>query len=75
MLKLQFYFSGLTAETAGDIAVKVGLADKKAQVTEMLLNLYKLFLEKDALLIEINPYAEDSTGDCKIFISINLKFV
>ncbi|CAB0011331.1 unnamed protein product [Nesidiocoris tenuis] len=66
---------GLTAETAGDIAVKVGLADKKAQVTEMLLNLYKLFLEKDALLIEINPYAEDSTGDCKIFISINLKFV
>ncbi|BES95716.1 succinyl-CoA synthetase beta [Nesidiocoris tenuis] len=62
---------GLTAETAGDIAVKVGLADKKAQVTEMLLNLYKLFLEKDALLIEINPYAEDSTGD---YFCLDAKF-
>ncbi|KAF6206484.1 hypothetical protein GE061_017717 [Apolygus lucorum] len=62
---------GLSAEVAGDIAVKVGLEDKKAQVTEMLLNLYKLFLEKDALLIEINPYAEDSTGD---YFSLDAKF-
>jgi len=62
---------GLSADVAGDIAVKVGLGDKKAQVTEMLLNLYKLFLEKDALLIEINPYAEDSTGD---YFSLDAKF-
>lgn len=62
---------GLTAEQAGEIAVKVGLGDKKAQVTEMLLNLYKLFLDKDALLIEINPYAEDSTGD---YFCLDAKF-
>lgn len=26
----------------------------------MLLNMYDLFVKRDALLIEINPYAEDA---------------
>lgn len=32
----------------------------------MVKKMYALFLEKDALLIEINPYAEDAiTGNCE----------
>lgn len=34
---------------------------------DMIKKMYDLFLEKDALLIEINPYAEDAiTGECKL---------
>ncbi|KAK9496990.1 hypothetical protein O3M35_012789 [Rhynocoris fuscipes] len=62
---------GLSKEEAADIAVKVGLGDKKDQVSQMLLNLYDLFLQKDALLIEVNPYAEDSTGD---YFCLDAKF-
>lgn len=64
IFECSFVLSGLTKEQAGDIATKVGLSDKKEQVSQMLLNLYDLFLKKDALLIEVNPYAEDSTGEC-----------
>ena len=35
------------------------------QVAEILLNLYELFQSKDATMVEINPFAEDSHGDCK----------
>jgi succinyl-CoA synthetase beta subunit len=31
----------------------------------MLFKLYDLFVKKDALLIEVNPYAEDTEGNCK----------
>uniref|UniRef100_R4WE04 Succinate--CoA ligase [ADP-forming] subunit beta, mitochondrial n=1 Tax=Riptortus pedestris TaxID=329032 RepID=R4WE04_RIPPE len=55
--------TGLSKQVAEDIAVKVGLSDKKDQTAQMLLNMYDLFIKKDALLIEINPYAEDSNGD------------
>lgn len=37
------------------------------------MNMYKLFVEKDALLIEINPYAEDSKDECKHLIFV-IKF-
>lgn len=48
---------------------KVGLDDKHANDTvEMLQNMYKLFVEKDALLIEINPYAEDAMQGCKYLL-------
>lgn len=34
----------------------------------MVKRMYDLFLKKDALLIEVNPYAEDAiTGKCKSF--------
>lgn len=33
----------------------------------MLLNLYDMFVKKDALLVEINPYAEDSNDSRKFF--------
>lgn len=63
--------TGLTRADAEEIAEKVGLGDKKAQVSKMLLDLYKLFLDKDALLIEVNPYAEDTTGS---YFCLDAKF-
>ncbi|XP_014284486.1 succinate--CoA ligase [ADP-forming] subunit beta, mitochondrial [Halyomorpha halys] len=63
--------TGLSKQQAEDIAVKVGLTDKKEQTAQMLLNMYDLFVKKDALLIEINPYAEDSNGD---YFSLDAKF-
>ncbi|XP_055377912.1 succinate--CoA ligase [ADP-forming] subunit beta, mitochondrial-like, partial [Condylostylus longicornis] len=58
---------GLTREKAFKIAHAVGLCEAACQITEMLLNMYKLFCEKDALLIEINPYAEDAIEGCKCY--------
>lgn len=60
-----FFCIGISKDQALTIADKVGLAEKRDQTAEMLLRLYDLFLKKDALLIEINPYAEDATGSCK----------
>lgn len=52
--------TGLSKETAMKIAKAVGLDDHLESTTQMLLNLYDLFVKKDALLVEINPYAEDA---------------
>lgn len=58
--------TGLTCEQAQKIIEKVGLGGEgEEQHVEMLLNLYKLFVNKDALLVEINPYAEDALTGCK----------
>lgn len=58
---------GLTQEQARRIAEKVGLGNVADKITHMLINMYDLFIKKDALLIEINPYAEDAfdTSKCK----------
>lgn len=42
------------------IVKQVGLSDKAEETAKMLLNMYDLFVKRDALLIEINPYAEDA---------------
>jgi len=48
------------------VITKVGLTKKKDETADVILKLYDLFLTKDALLIEVNPYAESiSTGGCK----------
>ncbi|XP_067014382.1 succinate--CoA ligase [ADP-forming] subunit beta, mitochondrial [Anabrus simplex] len=70
---------GLSKERAAAVAEKVGLADKKDEIAEMLLKLYNLFLKKDALLIEVNPFAEDTNGkyfclDCKMRFDDNADF-
>merc|ERR1712233_283658 len=44
-----------------------------AEVTQILLNLYKLFQDKDASMVEINPFAEDSTGNF-VCLDAKLKF-
>lgn len=62
---------GLSSAESEGIAVKVGLEDKKREIGEMLMNMYKLFIEKDALLIEINPYAEDTCGH---YFALDAKF-
>lgn len=51
---------GLSKDQAMKIARQVGLDDHLESTTQMLLNLYDLFCKKDALLVEINPYAEDA---------------
>lgn len=56
---------GITKEQAEKVAVKVGLESQKDKTADMLLKMYELFVKKDALLIEINPYAEDAGEKCK----------
>ncbi|KAM8703525.1 hypothetical protein ACLKA7_008191 [Drosophila subpalustris] len=70
---------GLTKEQACKIIEKVGLSDNAAEHVQMLLNMYKLFVEKDALLVEINPYAEDAMSgffalDAKLRFDDNAEF-
>lgn len=56
---------GLTKEQAEKVAVAVGLESQKGKTADMLMKMYALFLKKDALLIEINPYAEDAGETCE----------
>ncbi|XP_028130318.2 succinate--CoA ligase [ADP-forming] subunit beta, mitochondrial [Diabrotica virgifera virgifera] len=62
---------GLTKEQAEKVAVKVGLESQKEKTADMLLRMYDLFTKKDALLIEINPYAEDAGEK---YFSLDAKF-
>merc|ERR1711963_837493 len=65
---------GLSKEGAKDVAVKVGINSAKIDdVAEILLNLYNLFVTKDASMVEINPFAEDSTGNF-VCLDAKLKF-
>merc|ERR1739844_36839 len=55
---------GLELDGAKEIAKAVGIHPTKVdEVAQILLNLYDLFTSKDASMVEINPFAEDSTGD------------
>merc|ERR1712150_49363 len=55
---------GFKIESAKDTASKIGIpAGRVDEVAEILLNLYELFQSKDATMVEINPFAEDSHGD------------
>ncbi|KRG01625.1 uncharacterized protein Dmoj_GI10056, isoform C [Drosophila mojavensis] len=66
---------GLTKEQACRVIDKVGLGGENAQEhVDMLLNLYKLFVKKDALLVEINPYAEDAMTGCFFALDAKLRF-
>jgi hypothetical protein len=61
-----YFISGITKSQAEKVAEKLGLGgDKKAGTVDRLFRLYDLFIKKDALLIEVNPYAEDTDGNCK----------
>jgi succinyl-CoA synthetase beta subunit len=57
---------GLSKDQALKIARTVGLDDHLDSTAQMLLNLYDLFVKKDALLVEINPYAEDAGESRKL---------
>ena len=54
---------GLTMDKALEIAGKLEIqAENQNEVAETLMKLYKLFLDKDATMVEINPFAEDANG-------------
>lgn len=64
---------GLTKDQAKKVANKIGLGNSHMQKTvDLLQNMYKLFVQKDALLIEINPYAMDESGN---FFALDAKFL
>jgi len=71
---------GLSHATALEVAGNLGIpAAKQEEVAGVLLNLYELFLSKDASMVEINPFAEDSTGkfvclDAKLKFDDNAEF-
>lgn len=49
---------GLTPEAVICVVKKVGIQNTE-ETAKMLCNLYALFVDKDALLVENNPYVED----------------
>jgi len=65
---------GLDLQGAKEIALGIGIHEKKVdEVAQILLNLYDLFQKKDASMVEINPFAEDSTGNF-VCLDAKLKF-
>merc|ERR1719384_2349586 len=65
---------GLSKEGALEVAAKLGINPAKHEdVAGTLLNLYDLFLTKDASMVEINPYAEDNSGNF-VCLDAKLKF-
>merc|ERR1712012_1011106 len=54
---------GLSKDMALEIAGKLEIpAENQEGVAETLIRLYNLFLDKDATMVEINPFAEDAQG-------------
>merc|ERR1712154_262803 len=65
---------GLSVEGALEVAAKLGINPAKHEdVAQILLNLYKLFVTKDASMVEINPFAEDNSGNF-VCLDAKLKF-
>merc|ERR1711962_792288 len=65
---------GLELDGAKEIAKAVGIHPTKVdEVAQILPNLYDLFTSKDASMVEINPFAEDSTGNF-VCLDAKLKF-
>jgi succinyl-CoA synthetase beta subunit len=58
------FADGLSKESALDIAKKLGFKGESAQgqAADIFIGLYKLYKEKDATQIEINPMAETKDG-------------
>lgn len=71
---------GLTKEQALTIAEKLGISKSSHEdAAQTFLNLYKLFIERDATMVEINPLAESNSGevlcmDAKISFDDNADF-
>lgn len=56
---------GVTDDIAREIAIKLGFSEQCVEeATDIIKKLYKIFLEKDATQIEINPLSE--TSDHKV---------
>jgi succinyl-CoA synthetase beta subunit len=66
--------TGLKKETALELAKKLGFSNEQAQAeaADIFVNLYKLFKDKDATQIEINPMAETKDGAVLWYVSPSL---
>jgi len=73
-------FKGIQPEQTARMAKALGFGEEQIpEVQRQMALLYKLFVEKDALLLEINPFVETSTGevmcmDAKINFDPNASF-
>lgn len=71
---------GLTVEQADLVGDKLGLkGSAKELAAKLVCNLYELFIDKDALLLEINPFALDICDeyfalDCKCTFDDSAEF-
>jgi succinyl-CoA synthetase beta subunit len=71
---------GITQEQADRMASNIGLSNGAAeQAAETFKNLYRMFMELDATLVEINPLAETNQGkvlvcDAKLNFDDNAEF-
>ncbi|KAJ3258000.1 hypothetical protein HK103_004134 [Boothiomyces macroporosus] len=55
---------GLTYVDAADVAAKIGFeGDAIEKAADTFMKLYKIFIEKDATMVEINPLAEVQSGE------------
>ncbi|KAK7058292.1 succinate--CoA ligase beta chain [Paramarasmius palmivorus] len=75
------FTDGLSKEEALGVAKKLGFKDASTQeeAAEIFINLYRIFKEKDATQIEINPLAETKDGkvlcmDAKFGFDDNAEF-
>ncbi|XP_063373583.1 succinate--CoA ligase [ADP-forming] subunit beta, mitochondrial [Cydia amplana] len=63
---------GITADQINRVIEKIGLQERQQEASDMIAKMYELFLKKDALLIEVNPYAEDALSGN--FFCLDAKF-
>ncbi|KAI0048013.1 succinate-CoA ligase [Auriscalpium vulgare] len=75
------YYAGFSKESALEIANKLGFSTPAAtnEAADIFLNLYKIYKDKDATQIEINPLAETTDGhvlamDAKFGFDDNAEF-
>ena len=69
------FFVGLSREQAVEFARTMGFSNNCIpSAADTMLRLYSIFVEKDALLVEINPMAEDSMGRGKSISSAVYKY-
>jgi succinyl-CoA synthetase beta subunit len=55
--------TGVTQEQARRVAEKLGFSDSSLnEATEMIVRLYDTFIKNDAVMLEINPFVEDTSG-------------
>lgn len=58
---------GLSLEQINQVVDNLGIEGEERKITSLIIcNLYELFIEKDALLLEINPFALDICGECML---------
>jgi succinyl-CoA synthetase beta subunit len=61
---------GLQMSQARELATKLGFSTKSVEsAADMMMRLYKLFMDKDATMVEINPMAESATGEGTALVS------